>query len=1338
MQKHNLDSIQSIYKLSPMQEGILFHKILDEKSPAYFVQMSLDIKGKVIPAYLQQSLDSIIGRYDILRTNFYYNNIKKMRQVVKKEKTEIINYIDISDENEQEQKMVIRNCKKEDKNRNYDLSKDNLIRITLFKRAEKLYSMIISFHHIIMDGWSSGIVLNEFFEVYDHLVKDKKIVLEEPVSYKAYIEWINRQDQELLIHYWKNYLKGYEVQAQIPIISYKKSSDDYDLRSLSLTIDSQKVKELVALSNENKITLSTTIQTAWGLLLQKYNNTDDVVFGTVVSGRPTEIEGIEKMVGLMINTVPVRVRSKPEMSFIELLRLVNEETLVSQKYHYGSLAEIQSASILKNKLIDHVLVYENYPPMEMKESKEQLIIENIETFEQSNYDFSIIVLPGNELQFKFYYNNQVYEDEYIKGVADNFEKLVSEILLNSESKIENLTILSEKEKTRLFIDFNDTETTQNRNQTVVELFEEQVEKNPNHIAVVYGNQKLTYKELNDKANILANNIRKKGILKEDYVAVIAEKSLEMIIGIYGIMKSGAAYVPIDIAYPNERIQYILRDCQPKMILTYKSKIDKGSVEDIPVLDMAAPQYLTDDDSNPMRINTPDDLLYLIYTSGTTGKPKGVMIENRGVANLKDYFVKKLKITAEDKILQFANISFDVSVWEMSMALLCGAELIVPPKEYILEPENLINYCKEKGVNVASLTPNYYSRVRELDLKILITGGTELSRNLLKEMGSIRYINAYGPTETTICATYWEYVNKDETIIKVPIGKPMLNTKVYILNDLKVCGIGMTGELCIAGHGVARGYLNKLELTCEKFVDHPYITGQKMYRTGDLARWLPDGNIEFLGRLDQQVKIRGYRIELAEVESEIKKIQSIQDTAVVARESSDGDKLLVAYVVSEQKIRVMEIKDQLRGKLPAYMLPQYIIQVDKIPLTINGKPNLEALPSISESNLARDTGADFVESRNVTELKMIYIWRDLLDLQNISIDDDFFEIGGNSLLLIKMINEIKKMFNKILSINDLYTHCTIRKISYCISNNKEVFDEQTAKKYKNAVLIKQGKENSKNLFFIPDGTGDPSAFIHIVDHLPADYTCWGLVYNMNSRLYPQNTSIPEEADRMLKQMKQIQSEEPYNLVAFCSGGYIALEMIHFLESQNEKVNRAFFIEVMPLEFKDRELDKLYPEWIKYTVATEISFVKENLDGINYDETAVDVPIFWNKVIDLNKKISKTTLDKIKQEINPVFRTSRNDFDSISFEQLIKHINTVRSAQNAVVQCKNEHKKYVLKTKIDFVFASEQLPYENELSNWTEIFINASKNRMIDGTHFGIMKGAEGIKIAEAINGSFNNE
>lgn len=1329
------DNIQSIYKLSPMQEGIMFNWILDENTQAYYIQMYFEINNHVSLDYLQESFDILIERHDILRTNFFYKNVKNMWQIVYKDVKNNIVYFNLEGKNEKYKNEFISKVKENDKLKNFDLSKDRLIRITLIRNEENRYSFIVSFHHIILDGWSIGILINEFIYIYKNIKNGKNITLEKSIPYKEYIDWIEKQDKTESLNYWKGYLAGYDRIAQIPKILYKKSTNLYLPKYFSLQLPEDLSREISELATNNNTTLNAVIQTIWGILLQKYNNVDDVVFGTIVSGRPADISGIERMVGLTINNVPVRIQSKPDMKFISLLRRVNEELIKAQRYHYCSLAEIQTTSILKNNLLDHVLVFENYPFLDNENSGKDITFQNSKTKEQTNYDFSIIVLPGKRITFKFYYNEQVYQEEYICRIAKNFMYLVQDVVIHSDSEIQTLSLFDDKDILGLVKEFNNTKVKFKTEKTVAKLFEEQVKKTPGNIAAVYMNQQITYEKLNMKANTIACKLRDSGIKNEDHVVIIAEKSIEMIIGIYGVIKSGAAYIPIDVSYPKDRIQYILKDCKPKAILLYGNDIDCDILEETKVFELERFENIKDTEKNLNLNGSSDQLMYIIYTSGTTGKPKGVMVENKGIINLRKYFKDTLKVTEEDRVLQFANISFDVSAWEINMALLCGAMLVIPPQEYALEPESMIEYCKNNKVTIANLTPNYYSRVHNLDLKMLITGGTEPSPNILERMKNIRYINAYGPTEATICATYWEFKNKSEVYEKIPIGKPILNTQIYILRGLELCDIGMIGELCIAGVGIARGYLNRPDLSKNKFVDNPFIEGEKMYRTGDMARWLLDGNIEFLGRADQQVKIRGYRIELGEIESVIRNIEGVQDVAVITNNSTDDERSILAFLVSNVTLNVEKIREILRRKLPAYMIPNFIIQVSKIPLTLNGKIDLRALQNSKDYSLMQKNKQEITNARNVTELKMIHIWRELLAIDNISIDDNFFEIGGNSLLLIKMINEIKKEFRKAIPVKEIYTKCSIRFISQFLINNNTILETGEFETNENIVLMKRGNKNSKNIFFIPDGTGDPSAFIYIADQISNDFTCWGLVYDTHNNVYPQDINMQEEAMRMIKQIKRVQKEGSYNFVAFCSGGYIATEIISLLECEKTRVNHAMYIEVMPLEFKNKKLDALYPDLQDYSVSNEIKFVQNNLKGITYDRNAKTTQEFWNKIIDLNRTIEPRRLDSIKEDIDPIFKTSRNDFVSMNFEQLIKHINTIRSAQNAVVRCKRENKKYLLKTEIDFIFASEQLQYKDEFSNWNKIFINASKYNIVKGTHFGIMKEGGSIEIAKMINENF---
>ena len=518
---------------------------------------------------------------------------------------------------------------------------------------------------------------------------------------------------------------------------------------------------------------------------------------------------------------------------------------------------------------------------------------------------------------------------------------------NNNVDISELNIISEIEKNRIINEFNKTDAKYMK-KTIQQLFEEQVEKIPNNIAVVFNGQRLTYKELNERANSLARVLREKGAEAEKIIGIMVDRSLEMIIGIIGILKAGSAYLPIDPEYPVERIKYMLEDSDTEILLTQK-KLQKNIDYDGEIIDIEDPALYERTTSNLKMLSEVHNLAYIIYTSGTTGRPKGVLVEHIGIANLRELFEKKLHINEQDKVIQFASISFDASVWEINMSLLNGAELHILSKETIDNYENFSNYINVHNITVATIPPIYLGNVDEQKIKtlrLLITAGSIINKKILnKWCKKVDYMNAYGPTETTICATMWNYDEEVQNLSSVPIGKPLNNLKTYVVdvdNRLNLMPIGKVGELCISGDSLARGYINRKELTVEKFVDNPFEPGTKMYRTGDLAKWLNDGNIEFVGRIDDQVKIRGFRIELGEIENQLLKIKGIKEAVVIDRSDMQGEKYLCAYITSEEAMEILSVRHELSKEIPAYMIPSYIFQIDKLPLTSNGKIDKKVL------------------------------------------------------------------------------------------------------------------------------------------------------------------------------------------------------------------------------------------------------------------------------------------------------------------------------------------------------------------------------------------------------------
>ncbi len=1029
--QYPLNEIQSIYRLTPMQEGLFFHYLKDENPALYFEQLTMNVEEELNPDIIQKSFNYLTQKYDVFRTLFIYKNIENALQIVFKNMESKVSYQDISNYTEIEKEKYIEKVKKQEIDRGFFITKEKLVRLSFIKVRVNEFKMIWNFHHIIMDGWCLGIILKDFFEAYGSLALGKEIKHIPVTEYKNYIEWLEKQDKEFALRYWKNYLEEYAQPAKP--LHMRKKDKGYAKEEYLFSLDKDTTTDLKNIAQRNQVTLNSVFLSVWAILLQRYNNSDDVSFGSVVSCRPTAIEGIEDMVGLFINTLPVRVKSGKEITFIELLKKVNSDFMISNEYSYCSLAEIQSLMALKDSLINHIMVFENYP-VEMKAEHFGVYLSKIEAHEQANYDFNIIIGPGEETIIKFSYNKRMYDQHSIIEMAGHFQQLIVKIIKNPLEELDSLDILTENEKKELLIDFNNTERQFIKDKTIQELFEEVVKQKPDYIAVQDEDKKLTYIELNEKANTVADFLVKMGVEKGKIVAVTGERTVEVIIGILGILKAGGAYLPIDYTYPVHRIDYMLQDSKTDILLCC-SDIECNMKFDGKIV------YYTD--INASFVNEyfgegsirskAEDTAYVIYTSGSTGKPKGVMVNHIGVANLKDYFQKDLKIFQRDNILQFASLSFDASVWEFTMALLIGGTLSIPSKDTIGDFRKLEAYINKNNITIATLPPAYVTYLESdkiHSLRKLITAGSETSEAIVDKWSKTReYINAYGPTEATVCATVCTDCAKQQN--RLSIGKPISNFKVYVLDKFhRLVPKGVAGQLCISGVGLAKGYLNQEKLTNEKFIPNPFLLGEKMYLTGDLARWLPDGNLEFLGRMDYQVKIRGFRIELGEIKTSMLKHEQINEVAVIDKEDSAGNRYLVAYYTASQELEKSEIKKVLIADLPDYMIPSYFVYLSKMPLTRNGKIDRKALLT---EGIERIEAYDFEVAGNITEEKILAIWKEILGSDKVGINDNFFEIGGHSLKATLLLSRIYKEFNVVIPIKQLYILQTVKEIAAYIKN-----------------------------------------------------------------------------------------------------------------------------------------------------------------------------------------------------------------------------------------------------------------------------------------------------------------
>lgn len=1029
--------IEDIYSLTPLQSGMLFHHMFDSQSTGYIIQNIFEFEGEVQEQYVIETLNLLSQKHDILRTAIYYKNIEKARQVVLENNVIEYESIDLSTHAKEEIGLLLHNMKEEDLLRGFDLQNDSLLRVKFVNTGSNTYKVFWTYHHIIMDGWCIQLILGDFLSFYKELRDGKDGVqieeemsekIKKQASYKDYINWLENQASESGLTYFSEMLSEYEEVAYIKPIGYEIDTEK-QMEKEGLCLDQEESRQLLDMAKKYQLTINTILETAYGILLQNYNYTNDVVFGKVVSGRNADIKGIEEIAGLFINTIPVRVKNNQDTTVLELLFEMQNQAIESSSYDYCALTDIQNKMNFTHELIKSLFVFENYYVNDNNLDKTDLgfSITVEEGREQTNYDISLCTkYTENCVSFEILYNPQKYIESEIKRVLFGYKTILLEIINNIEAKVSQIEMVTQEDKSLILQEFNNTTKFYDK-KTFIEAFEEQVLQTPDNIAVTFDNESISYTQLNEKANYIATILCKNEVQPNDFVAVMTEKSIQMIAAILSIAKASAVYVPIDISLPDERIETMLKDCRPKVIITYKC--DKKF--NVPTVNLCDKMVYNGSAKNPQHFTKVSDLLYLIYTSGTTGKPKGVMVENRGILNLRHYFKDAFGISSQDKILQFSNICFDASVWEITMALLHGAELVIPMKEQVQDLDEFAALVRSKKITVATLPPVYYTKVGNMDLRVLITAGSEANQEIVRKTKQ-RYINAYGPTENTICATHWEYSKGSRVPINIPIGKPIPNVQTYILKDNKLCSIGVPGELCIAGDSLARGYLNMPKMTEQKFVSNPFGEG-RLYRSGDLARWLEDGNIEFLGRIDEQVKIRGYRIELGEIEYILRKYADIKDAAVLVTYDKLGDKMLCAYLVSNHKINIDAVRNFLAEKLPSYMLPAFMVQIDSIPLSLNGKLDKKALPDFNDM-----TTGDYVEPRNELETNLCVIIQDVTGRDKIGIKDNIFELGVNSLKAISIVGRVKKLGIE-LPIQKIFELTTIESLSNYMMEKEPVIE-----------------------------------------------------------------------------------------------------------------------------------------------------------------------------------------------------------------------------------------------------------------------------------------------------------
>lgn len=1041
--KETYPDLTDIYPLTPLQEGMLYHNLSDPDSTAYIIQHVIGLDGAVNEQALKDAVFLTALKHEALRNAVFCEEIERPVQVVLGNRKPEFETADLSKDDLPEAQEKFEVLLKEDVARGFDLSVDSLVRVKLVKFSDTSHKMIWCYHHIVIDGWCLSLVYGSFIKYYDLLIQgESKASLAAKITenaakdtkYRDYIAWLCQQDKEKGLSYFDELLAGYDGIAQIRPFGIPDSGTE-QMQECEAVLSKEETDSLLSLAHNQNVTINILAEAAWGLALQIYTGTNDVVFGKIVSGRTAKVHGIENAVGFFINTVPVRVETKEEESISELLQVLKQNSIYSDQHSYCALSEIQSRTRQKTDLIKTVFVFENY------ELDEETLLKNASNIkismetqrEQTNYAMGLVMgIKNGAMHIAMKYDPRIYGNNEIMGILNRVGEILREMLEFPKGKVSDLAAISDSEKDIILKQFNNTGCPYPKNKTIIDLFTAEVQKHGNKTAVVFADQKITYQELNAKANKLAAVLRKDGVSRNQLVMLIANRSVEMIVGILGILKAGAAYLPVDVTLPQERLLYMLKDSQAAAIVSFQNSLTDT---DVPVY---ALENLDSWEAVPEvePINESHDLAYCIYTSGTTGLPKGVLIEHYGVANLRTYFVNTHGVSENDCMLQFANYAFDAFISEFAVGLLTGGTLYIlderAQKDFALFEE----FLKKHQITMAILPPQYLNQIslKNTDVRTIITAGSATSSSIVEKNAFVPvYSNDYGPTEATVCATYWKHENTEPIPVNIPIGKPMNNKQIYIMQRNRLCGIGVPGELCIAGEGLARGYLNREDLTSEKFVKNIFGEG-RMYRSGDLARWLPDGNIEYIGRIDEQVKIRGYRVELGEIEEQIRQFPDVKEAAVIARTDGD-DKVICAYFTGDVSIDTESLLYHLRAILPHYMIPNHVMQIAAIPYTRNGKLDKNALPQITH-----ESASEYIAPITKEEILLCEIVEEVLDVPKVGLNDRFFDLGGDSIKAIRIVSKIRANGYEV-SIKDIMDDLSIGLTAKMFRSNASLANQE---------------------------------------------------------------------------------------------------------------------------------------------------------------------------------------------------------------------------------------------------------------------------------------------------------
>ncbi len=1330
--ENNFDATEDdvfVFPASFAQQRLWFLEQLEGGSATYNIPVALSLTGSLHVTALEQAVAEIVQRHEALRTTFLMVDGTPV-QMIAPTLTITVPLTDLQSLPKSKQSDEVQRLATEEAQRPFDLVKGPLLRLTLLRLGQESHVLLITMHHIISDGWSIGILIQELSVLYQAFSQGNPSPLSElPIQYADFAhwqrQWLSGEVLQALLNYWQQQLASAPPLLELPTDRPRPPVQTFTGSTERFHLDQNLTQKLQVLSQKFGVSIFMTLLAAFVTLLGRYSGQEDIVVGSPIANRNRR--ETELLIGFFVNTLVLRTSLQGNPTFQQLLNRIKQVSLdayAHQDLPFEQLVEAlqPQRNLSHNPLFQAMFVLQNAPMgiLELPGLKlTPLELENV----TSKFDLTLSMEETEQgLVGSWEYNSDLFDATTIQRMSRHFPTMLEGIVANPEQRLSQLPLLSADERHQLLLEWNDTQADYPQDKCIHELFESQVERTPDAVAVVFEDQQLTYGELNARANQLAHYLLSLGVKPDLLVGICVERSVEMVVGLLGILKAGGAYVPVDPAYPQERLSYILNDSQIPVLLTQQTLVDRLSEHQVHVVCLDTDWGIIAQKSgeNPASGVQVSNLAYVIYTSGSTGQPKGVEVTHKSATNFLNLMQQRPGLLQSDIFLAVTTISFDIAVLEIYLPLMVGAKVVLVSREVATDGKRLNQLLVSSGASVMQATPATWHLLLASgwesgkNFKVLCGGEaltTELANELLNRSTSLW--NLYGPTETTVWSSIYQVeasqsrCGAKDTL--VPIGTPIANTQIYILDrHLQPVPMGVAGELHIGGTGLARGYLNLPGLTSEKFIPNPFTNEPeaRLYKTGDLVRYLPNGVIQYLGRIDHQVKIRGFRIELGEIEALLSQHPDVLQTVVIAREDVPGDKRLVAYLVpdQEQTPTVSDLHQFLKEKLPEYMIPSAFVLLESFPLTPNGKVDRRALLA---PDIKLNLEASFLPPRNLLELQMTHIWETLLGAHPIGVQDNFFDLGGHSLLALRLMAQIQQQFGKSLPLATLFQGATIEYLTSILQKHS---DPQPS----SPLVALQPSGNLPPFFCIHPVGGNVFCYTHLARHLGFEQPFYSLQSpGLNGEREP-HTCIEDMAAHYIEALQTIQPQGPYHLGGWSNGGVVAFEMAQQLHACGHEVALLALIDSYAPTAIDitEEIDE----------AILITSIASDLGGLFGKELVISVDELQNL--------------ETEEQLNHILEQAKmvNILPPEVGQKQMRHLLQVYKAN---IQAMSHYTPQPYSGPVTLFYASEQVTEvtEEQIIGWGKVAVGSIETHNIPGNHYTILRKPHVHILAEQLKTYF---